>query len=413
MVRVFPSGEVSFRFRYTYAGQRRVMLLGQFGDGGLTLQDAFTLHHEASSALAGGVDPIENRARKIALLEAERRARAEADTVDRVVNQFVHRELRAERWDAKTRCWIRDPKSPIRPRKRPEDAEALLKANLQDMRIGTERVGSMKAHELTRRQMIQLLQKINDRGAPITSNRVHSLLVQLFNWATSMDLVPASVMAGVPKVGGIESPRERVLAQAEIRIVWNVLESAPISRKLQLALKLLLLTAQRRGALAHAQWAHFDISNALWTIPPELRKSSRRRAPPAQPHLVPLSPSALTVLLELHGITGKGRWVLPGQRRKLRPDTPIDAAAISHAVRNCQKYFGIPKWTPHDLRRTAITGMIALGIERTHVKKAVDHRIGDMTETYDLYQYFKEKQYALNAWAEHVLTIVDSSSEST
>ena len=31
MVRVFPSGAVSFRFRYTSGGKRQVMVLGEFG----------------------------------------------------------------------------------------------------------------------------------------------------------------------------------------------------------------------------------------------------------------------------------------------------------------------------------------------------------------------------------------------
>jgi integrase len=79
----------------------------------------------------------------------------------------------------------------------------------------------------------------------------------------------------------------------------------------RLALKLLLVTAQRHGELTFAKWAHFDLDGKLWTIPAELLKSSHARRPEPEPHLVPLSPLALKLLEELKALTGEGTYVLP------------------------------------------------------------------------------------------------------
>ncbi|HWS66173.1 MAG TPA: Arm DNA-binding domain-containing protein, partial [Steroidobacteraceae bacterium] len=165
MVRVHPSGVISFRFRYKRAGDSFVMVLGEYGKQGISLADAYKKHDQARSEIERGLDPIEEQAKRERAVEQERVDRAAAGTVADIVEQFVHRKLKAERWDEETGAWVQetkaDKKARTRPRKRPEVAESLLKANLVD-KIGTE-----KARDVTRRQLIQLLDDIVDRGAPV------------------------------------------------------------------------------------------------------------------------------------------------------------------------------------------------------------------------------------------------------
>jgi integrase len=89
----------------------------------------------------------------------------------------------------------------------------------------------------------------------------------------------------------------------------------------------------------------------------------------------------------------------------LEPDEPISERALSRALRNNHvgekhpQLFGCEPFTPHDLRRTAATRMTALGIERLHGGKALNHgEGGDVTAVYDRYSYWNEKQRALAAW---------------
>jgi integrase len=99
----------------------------------------------------------------------------------------------------------------------------------------------------------------------------------------------------------------------------------------RLALKLLLATGQRRGELTLAKWAHFDLPGKLWTIPVELLKSSHTKRAP-QPHSVPLSPLAVSLLEELRELTGKGVYVLPA-RVDQKKDSPYSASVLSQTVR--------------------------------------------------------------------------------
>lgn len=404
---VYPSGEVVFVFRYTMpgGGARKKLRLGKWGDSGISLARAFTQHQQAQRELEAGLDPAEEEKKRQQAARATREEHAGADTVAQLVEQFVHRKLRAERWDDKTRTWMRDPKARTRPRKRPEVAQELLKSNLVDAKLDGEVIGNLKARDLTRRQLVRLLDAIVDRPAPVTANRVHALLVQMFNWAAARDIVPASPVAGIERPGGAESPRNRVLTAEEICTFWTKLDSAKLAEPTKLALKLLLVTAQRRGELTFATWSHFDLDAKIWTIPPELLKSSHSRREAPQAHVVPLSPLALELLGMLHSLTGESRYVLPA-RADQRKNISYSERVLSRAVRDNHKHFGIPHFTPHDLRRTAASFMTKIGIPRLHVEKVLNHATGDIAEVYDRHDYLPEKRAALDRWAAQLTEIL-------
>ncbi|MBS0366709.1 MAG: tyrosine-type recombinase/integrase [Proteobacteria bacterium] len=420
MARVFPSGVVSFRFRYRRGGRRLVMVLGEFGaENGLSLADAFDAHHQAQKELAKDLDPIEERDRRQADAERKRLERSAADTVASLVEQFVHRKLRAERWDAAAGQWVRDSRANIKARKRPDAAAALLgyvpaagwlpgKRRTKHKPVPTliSELGHLKARDVTRRQLIAFLDGIVERGAPVTANRVHALLLQLFTWASAKDLIPASPMAGVERPGGEERPRRRVLTAEEVKAFWAKLQTADMAEPTRLALKLLLVTAQRRGELTFAKWSDFDLDGKLWTIPVELLKTSHARRAEPEPHVVPLSPVAIELLKQLAALTGEGRYVLPARVDK-RKDRSYSERVLSRAVRENAKHFGIAHFTPHDLRRTAASFMTKIGVPRLHVEKVLNHSTGDIAEVYDRHDYLPEKRAALRKWGEHLQAIID------
>ena len=416
MVRVFPSGAVSFRFRYTApGGERRVMVLGEFGSNALSLKKAGELHAQAQRELTEGLDPIEEREKR---QQADERARAEregADTVATLVEQFVHRRLRGERWDEDAGKWVTTKAD---ARKRPDAAAALLgylppdaparrrKKGPKPVPTFLSELGHVKAPELTKRQIIAFLDSIVDRGAPVAANRTYALLKQLFEWAAAKDLIAASPMAGVEAPGGKERPRDRILTAEEIKTLWSKIDSADMAEPTRMALKLLLVTGQRRGELTQARWNHFDLDAKLWTIPVVLLKSAHSRRDRPEPHVVPLSALALELLRRLKELAGDSPAVLPAHASK-RQERSYSEAVLSRAVRQNAKHFGIAHFTPHDLRRTAASFMTKLGVPRLHVEKVLNHSTGDIAEVYDRHDYLPEKRAALERWGEQLRTIVE------
>jgi len=422
MITLYSNGTAAFEMRYTRSGARVFMPIGNYGDAGLSLAEACDAHDDALKLLSKGIDPIEDRVQRQTKAEEARRERAGADTVSSLVEQFVHRKLRGERRDTESGKWVRDPKATTRARKRPEAAAALLgyfesdsaprkrKGKRKNVPSLVSELGDRKARDITRRDLIGLLDAVVDRGARVTANRIHALVKQMFDWAAAKDLIPASPMAGVERPGGEESPRERVLSSDEIKAFWSKLSAADMAEPTRLALKMLLVTAQRRGEVTQAKWSHFDLENKLWTIPVELLKSSHSRRSKPEPHVVPLSALALEVLGQLKAITGKGAYLLPARMDESK-DRSYSDRVLSRAVRENDKKFDIPHFTPHDLRRTAASFMTKLGIPRLHVEKVLNHSTGDIAEVYDRHDYLPEKRAALEKWATHLTAIIEGRDE--
>ena len=78
-------------------------------------------------------------------------------------------------------------------------------------------IGAMKADEVSKRDIIKILDGVAERGARVRSNRVFALLRAIYRWGLAEDLISANPTQGVrPRT--IERPRDRVLTDKEIAI---------------------------------------------------------------------------------------------------------------------------------------------------------------------------------------------------
>ena len=67
------------------------------------------------------------------------------------------------------------------------------------------------------------------------------------------------------------------------------------------------------------------------------------------------------------------------------------------------------RWTMHDLRRTAASGMAGLGIAPHVVEAVLNHKGGSIkgvAAIYNRYNYGTEKRTALEAWGRYVDALV-------
>ena len=64
---------------------------------------------------------------------------------------------------------------------------------------------------------------------------------------------------------------------------------------------------------------------------------------------------------------------------------------------------GLEKFTPHDLRRTVQTQLAAMGIDAVVIEKILNHQLQGMMRVYNQYDYMKERDFALEAWAQKLM----------
>ncbi len=359
-VRVSPAGRKSWLFMYRFTGKARRMTLGTYPK--IPLVTARLRHAKAKQLLQKGIDPGAQA------IEARKAAR-DAETVADLAEEYL------EKW--------------ARPRKRSaaEDERILRKDVLPHWE-------KRKARDIRRRDVIELLDRIVERGSPIAANRTLAVVRKMFNFAISRDILDSTPVAMI-KAPSKENRRDRVLTADEVRALWSGLEDAPMTEAVQLALKLQLVTAQRKGEIVGAVQAEFDLEEGVWTVPAE-------RAKNAQAHRIPLSPLALRLIGEALELAGESNFLFPSPNG----DQPIGAHSVNHALYKSLPKMDLEPFTPQDLRRTAASGMTSLGIPRLVVGKILNHVEQGVTAVYDRHGYDAEKSHALNTWAAHLEDIL-------
>ena len=247
-----------------------------------------------------------------------------------------------------------------------------------------------KAEDVKRRDIVAMLDG-KAATAPVAANRLLEVVRRLYTWGMDKELVEATPFARKVKRPTEEKSRDRVLSEDEIRALWNSLpEARHMTESTRTALRLVLLTAQRPGEVCGMEWDELDVARGWWEIPREKTKSDRA-------HRVPLTPMAL----ELIEAQPKGdRWIFS-----------IKPVGLHSGVRR-NKFLGLKRWTPHDLRRTAASHMAAAGVDRFTLERVLNHADSSVTGIYDRYTYDAEKRRALEKWERRLRSIIGESVDS-
>jgi integrase len=249
--------------------------------------------------------------------------------------------------------------------------------------------GRRKAKSITKRDVKDLIKDIKDRGAPVMANRTLGLIKQIFKWGVEEDYIAASPAVSVRKPTK-EVSRDRLLDEEEIRRFWTKLDSCSMSEDTRIALKLCLVTAQRRAEVTGL--SHSEIDGDWWTLP-------KNRSKNGNVHRIYLSPLARKLIKQASGDS----YLFPSPRK----EGPIEPRALINALAKNRQVFDMPRFTVHDLRRAAATRMGELGVSRFDISKVLNHVDQDVTSIYDLYTYDPEKKRALLKWGRRLQNIID------
>lgn len=396
-----PTGSKSWAVRYRSFGKSRKLTLGAYP--ALDLAEAREAARTALVAVQAGDDPAANK-RADSATAGERH-------FDVVVRSFLSRYARP-----KNRSWketarqlgLAPDKAAV---KAEQDAAAaaklandpatfvVLKGSPVDL-WGHRQVAGVK-----RADIVAFIDGVEDRGAPVQASRTFAALRRLFGWMVERGLLAASPCEGVkPPANG--KARDRVLTDDEIRAVWIGCDA--IGWPFGPAIKLMLLTAQRRDEIAGMQWE--EISGDLWTIPRERAKNDHE-------HFVHLSDAARDVLSHAHQtgdivFTTNGSTPISGfSKAKARLDAEMLKALRKDAEERGDdpEKITLKPWRLHDLRRTAASGMASVGVAIHVVEKILNHVsgvFGGITGVYQRHSFADEKARALGAWSNHVAGIV-------
>jgi integrase len=351
-VRISVGGRKTWVVMYRHGNVKRRLTLGTYP--ALSLANAREKAGKALHAVQyDDADPA-----------AEKKAERAAETFAELTAQYLERHAKRTK-----RSWRKDLQ--------------ILEKDL------LPRFGRRRASDITRRDIIAMLDDIIARHAPIQANRTLEVVRKLFNWAIGRDMIEANPCYRVPKPSS-ENRSDRVLTEDEIRAVWRALDAETL---LTAAIfKLRLLTAQRGAELLTMRWD--QIANGWWTIPAKFAKNGLA-------HRVPLSLQTLTLLDEIRRLGNGSPWVFPSA------DGEGHRTAIHKAHERIRRRAGV-SFVPHDLRRTVASHMTSMGVNRLVVSKILNHVEKGITAVYDRHSYDREKRAALDAWGAYLQQMVNT-----
>lgn len=370
-VEITTSGGRWWRFKYRFAGKEKLLSMGTYPDTGL--KAAREKRDRARALLEDGVDPGEVR-------RAEKASRSEL-----AVNSFeaVAREWHTTIHSAQVSAG--------------HAARTLIRLE-QDV---FPWLGGLPIGEIKPPQLLQAMRRIEARGAIETAHRALQACGQVFRYAIATgraerdptpDLRGALKPVLVQHMAAITDPK-RV---GELLRAIETYKGMPITRA---ALQLAPLVFVRPGELRKAEWAEFDLDVAQWRIPAARMKRTKQEKLSGVDHVVPLSRQAMTVLRDLHPLTGHGRYLFPSPRTGERPMS-------DNGVLSALRRMGFPsdEMTGHGFRAMARTLLAErLNVDEAIIEAQLAHAVKDsLGRAYNRTQFLEQRRKMLQTWADYL-----------
>ena len=364
---------ITYYLRFRFQGSQRMCALGSHGH--LTPDEARILAKQKLGQVASGVDPFaeEKRARET--------ARAH-EKFEKKIEQYLGRRREA-----------------LKPR-----AFRELERHFNDHAKPLHR---LRLNEIRKATVADVLDGIEEKRGPVARNRFRSNLSAFFAWAIAEGFLETNPVEGTAKAEE-DGPRERALSPAELAEVWTALGADDFSN----IVRLLILTGQRREEIGGLRWSELDFERGLIVLPPGRTKNKRR-------HELPVSPQASAILVRRKALMeGRASGVVPlgrdtslvfGEGQRGFSGWGYSKARLDERIAKQREAGGakaMPRWTLHDLRRTAATIMAdQLGV-LPHIIEAILNHVsghkGGVSGAFNRARYTDEMRAALCNWALYI-----------
>lgn len=367
---VSPAGSRRWFWKYRKDGKEGRLALGSYPEVSLTA--ARKARDVARLQKSEGVDPV--KARK---LEKLVNPTGVADTFKAVALEWYAKQV---------------------PRWSPGHAERMHRQLERDL---FPWIGDREMTQIQPMELLAVLQKVEARGAMETADRALMLARQVWRyWLPTASNTQRDITEGLkarltPYRGknfpAIVEPQRF----GELMRAMHAYKGGPFVRT---ALLLAPMLYQRPINLRTMEWGDLDLEAALWTIPSAKMKRSVHEKENGEPHVVPLPKQAVAMLRELQLLSGRGRYVFPGQRDHDRPmsDNSVRTALYSLGFGKEQSW--------HGFRASARTMLVdQLDLDPLAIEANLAHAVKDANgRSYNRTKYLAKRFDQIQQWADYL-----------
>ena len=359
---VTSNGGTRWRLKYRHDGKEKLLALGVYPD--VSLKEARRRREEAREQLAMGIDPgAQKKAIKAAI-------KTESTSSFEVV---------AREWFDKFKdSWVDHHGKKIFAR---------LEKDIFPL-IGGKAIGSVTAPEL-----LDVLRRIEARGAIETAHRTLQNCGQIFRYAIATGRAERDPAADLrDALSPVNATNFASITESkEIGALLRDIDAYTGNLIVRAALRMAPYVFVRPGELRRAEWSEFNMEDAEWRIPASRMKMKEK-------HIVPLSRQVVSILEDLRQYTGHTRYLFPSMRAE---SAPISDMTLLGGLRR----MGYDKdtMTVHGFRSMASTLLNEQGYNRDWIERQLAHgERNTVRASYNFAQYLPERRKMMQEWSDYL-----------
>lgn len=355
---VKPTGSKLWRYRCTIDGTRTRLSIGEYPSIGL--KSARIKRDELKEQIAKGLDP---------------RIKEEPtdEPLSKTFAQMVELYLDHYREDRNVKYW--------------EGVESLFTRDANPV------IGKHPINQITAKQIIPIVQSVQDRGALESGKRLFTQISKVFKFAVSHGKTERNPCADIDRSMILQKPSDRnyptITDPAEIGKLIKAINHYTGWIMVRLGLLFLAYSTARPGNVRFAEWDEIDWDEKLWIIPAKKMKTGIQ-------HIIPLSDQMLEILnLAKHYRQG-GNYIFYSNRNI---NSPMSDVTLGKALRTTIGYSN-DRIVPHGFR--AMFSTIAneqSGFSSDIIEVQLAHKIGSrVSQAYNRAQYLSQRRELVRWW---------------
>ena len=353
---VRPNGSKYWRLSYRYQNKQKTLAIGVYPI--VTLADARESMIEAKRLLLKNIDPSSHkRQQKIANTQ---------NTFKQLAGSWYQKESGHWGESHSSRVW------------QTLEADAF------------PALGSLSVTNIKAADVLQVIKKIESRGALDIAGRVKQRISAIFRYAIQTGIIdsnPVDALQNVIQTRKVE--HRKALNQDEVPAFLHALDVYDGRLMTRYALQFLMHTFVRPGEVRSAEWVDIDIKKAEWRIPALKMKMNEE-------HIVPLSKQAVKILALIRKESGRSKLVFPGY---LDPKKPMSENTLNDAIKKRLKFTA----TSHGFRALASTILNEEGFRVDVIERQLAHgERNKVRAAYNRSQYIKERETMMQWYSDHL-----------
>ena len=357
-----------WRIKYMFEGKEKLLSLGPYPE--VTLSKARELREKYKTDIANGINPNEAKKEK-KILQQEKELKAK--------NTFENIAL--ERLEKQKDTF----------------SEAHYKRTINAFKNDCfEYIGDKNINEVTAKDIIKILQIMNDRGVNDSARKLFYSISKTFKWAVANGKAERNPAADIllEEILGKKTKQHypTITDNTGIKNLLTSIKEYQGETSTKYALLMLAYTFVRPSNVRLALWQEIDLNAKQWVIPAKKMKTKDE-------FIVPLSDTLIKLLKNIQLYSGESPYLFPSTKSKT---TPLSDGALLGAIRRMG--YTKEEFTPHGFRAMFST----IAHEKSPFKYDVietqlAHSVGNsVSQAYNRAKYLDERVELMQWWSDYL-----------